>query len=364
MQRGDKPFPAFTWKGALLLKKRIFGNPLWLSLVMTVVLAWIQIDSAYFIRQSTTHRQMAIYAAVGALLVFFVLIIVYVAMGRRGGLTNWEKRSSVGLGFFGVAAGAQLLVNGGLQAWDYYGRGMAPAPYYTVFSPEEGSGFGIDRIFLNGTLIFAIGAGVCLLTFGILWMFGGRVDKVPGQLLGLFPILWAFCRLARYVQSYVSTIRNAFSAAQAAVLLMELLFFYYLGQHLNGRVKPNGVGLPAVSFAFGMIAVSAFAAHAFLQRCCPDTLEGAVIIVEVSDLLCGLLALAIGTVTCSKKTAENTREAMQTQEALDFLNEMGVTLNVVEPEQPDVEPEQPEVEPEQPEVEPEQPEVEPEQPTE
>ena len=329
---------------------------------MTAVLTWIQIDAAYFIRQPDTNRQLAIYAAVGALVVFFVLIGVYVAMGCRGGLTCRENRSSVGLGIFGAVSGAQLLVNGGLQAWDYYGRGMAPAPYYTVFSPEEGGGLGVDRFFLNGTLIFAVGAGVCLLTFGILWMFGGNVGKVPGQLLALLPILWAFCRLARYVQSYVSTIRNAFSAAQAAVLLLELLFFYYLGQHLNGRVRANGAGLPTVSFAFGMIAVSAFVAHQFLQHFCPDTLEGVVIVVEVSDFLCGLLALAIGTETCSKKAAENTREAMQTQEALDFLNKMGVTLNVVETEQPEIESEQPEVEPEQPEGEPEQPEVESEQP--
>lgn len=301
------------------MKRRWLGNPIWVSLVMTVILAWIQIDTAYFI-ETTKNRQLAIYAAVAALVIFYVLIAAYVGIGRRGGLLHWGE-SSILLGFTGVAAGANLLLNCGQEAWAFYKNGVAPAPYFTVFNSAEFGG--IDRFFLNGTLICGVLAGVSLLLFGFLWMFGGKVSCTFGQWMSLFPILWAFCRLARYVQSYASTIRNAFSAAQAALLILSLLFFYVFGQHLNGRTKINAVGLPACAFAFGMIAVSAFFARFFLQVYCPDRIAGVVIVADVTDLLCGVFALAVGAVCCSKKAAKKTAEYKEKKDAAALMKVLG-----------------------------------------
>ncbi len=281
---------------------------------MAFILTWIQIDVAYFI-DKTANRQLAIYAAVAALAIFYILIAAYVALGRRGGLLHWGEPSLL-LGFTGVAAGANLLLNCGQEAWAFYKNGVAPPPYYTVFSNAELGG--IDKIFLNGTLICGVLAGVSLLAFGLLWMFGGRVSSVFGQWMSLIPILWAFCRLARYVQSYASTIRNAFSTAQAALLILSLLFFYMLGQHLNGRTRIDGTGLPACAFAFGIIAISAFCARCFLQAYCPETVAGVVIVADVTDLLCGVFALAVGAVGCSKKAAEKTLEYLEAKEAAEL----------------------------------------------
>lgn len=307
-------------KGDLRLKRRLLGNPLWLSLVMTFVLAWIQIDAAYFIAQTNVNRQWAIYAPLAAAAVFFALIAVYVALGRRGGLLHWGE-SSLLLGFFGVAAGANLLLNCGQQAWAFYEKGIAPPPYYTVFSNADFGG--IDRLFLNGTLIFGVLGGVALLVLGFLWMFGKKAGSVGGQWLSVLPILWAFCRLARYVQSYASTIRNAFSATQAALLILSLLFFYMFGQHLNGRTKLAGVGLPACAFAFGIVAISAFFSQWFIRAYCPDRIAGVVVIADVTDLLCGAFALAVGTVACSKKAAEKTAAYKESKDAAALMAVLG-----------------------------------------
>lgn len=312
-------------KGDFPLKRRLFGNPVWLAVVMTAVLSWIQIDAAYFIQRSEQYRQLAIYAAVGALAVFFVLIAVYVALGRRGGLLFWGE-SSVVLGFTGVAAGANLLLNSAQQAWAFYMNGIAPPPYNTVFSSAE---FGkIDTMFLHGTLVFGILGGLAILLFGLLWMFGGKVGSVFGQWMSLFPILWAFCRLGRYVQSYASTIRNAFSAAQAALLILSLLFFYMLGQQLNGRTKLTAVGLPACAFAFGMIGVSAFAARLFIQSYCPELVAGAIVVADVTDLIFGVFALAVGAVACSKKAAEKTAEYTEALTAAAVAEENDTTPTI------------------------------------
>lgn len=303
-------------KGESPLKRRLLGNPLWLSLVMTAVLAWIQIDVAYYIDKVPAHRQFAVYASAAAILVFFLLISVYVALGRRGGLLFWGE-SSILLGFTGIVAGANLLLNSGKEAWDFYQTGVAPAPYYSIFSSA-------DRLFLHGTLIFGVLGGLAILVLGFLWMFGGKAGSTAGQWLSLFPILWAFCRLARYVMSYTSTIRNAFSAAQAALLILSLLFFYMFGQHLNGRLKLTGVRLPACAFAFGMMAVSAFGALWFVRTCMPEQIAGVVVITDVNDLLCGVFALAVGTVACSKKAAAKTAEFEEAADAAALAKVLGV----------------------------------------
>lgn len=303
-------------KGVSPLKRRLLGNPLWLSLVMTFVLAWVQIDVAYYIDKVPAYRQFAVYASAAALLVFFLLVSVYVALGRRGGLLFWGE-SSVLLGFTGIVAGANLLLTSGKEAWDFYNTGIAPAPYYSIFNAA-------DRLFFYGTLLFGVLGGLALLVLGFLWMFGGKAGSTAGQWLSLFPILWAFCRLARYVMSYTSTIRNAYSAAQAALLIFSLLFFYMLGQHLNGRLKLNGVRLPACAFAFGMIAISAFGAQWFVRTCMPEQIAGVVLVTDVNDLLCGVFALAVGAVACSKKAAEKTAEFKEAADAAALAKILGV----------------------------------------
>lgn len=240
------------------------------------------------------------YMPVIALTVFAVLVAIYVGLVPRGALLHWGE-SSVLLGFTGVAAGANLMINSALQAWAFYGKGVAPFPYRTVFN-------GIDRLFLHGTLIFGVLGGAALLTLGLLWMFGGKPGSTGGQWLSLLPIAWAFCRLARYVQSYSSTLRHAFFTAQAATLILSLMFFYMVGQHLNGRLKLAGVSLPLCAFAFGMISVSAFAVRWYAQAKEPALLGDAVIVIDATDLLNGLFALAVGAIACSKKSAVKTKE--------------------------------------------------------
>ena len=285
------------------MKKRILGNPLWLSLVMTAVLTWVQILVARDLNLLSANRQFAVYLSVAVLAVFFLLIALYTASGRRGGLLFWGE-TSLPLGFTGVAAGACLLLTYGQQAWGYYQTGQPPAPYFSVFGAA-------DKVFLEGTLLFGVIGGAAILVFGILWLFGKKVGSTACQWLSLFPILWAFCRLARYVMSYSSTIRNAYSAAQAALLILSLLFFYMFGQHLNGRLKLSGNKLPACAFAFGMIAISVFVAQWYVRNTLPEQIAGVVVIADVSDLLCGVFALAVGAVACTKKAAEKTEAFLE-----------------------------------------------------
>lgn len=289
------------------MKRRLLGNPLWMALVMTGVLTFIQINAARTIDTAGTNRQWAVYASAAVLLVFCGLITLATALGRRGALLFWGE-SSMLLGFTGVVAGATLFMTVGQQAWTFVQTGKAPAPYYTVFSSA-------DRLFLYGTLLFGVLGGIALLLLGFLWMFGKPVGSTLGQLFALFPIFWAACRLARYVMSYSSTIRNAFSSAQAAMLILSLFFFYVFGQHLNGRLKLTGVELPVCAFAFGMIAVSAFVAQWVVQTYYPDLIAGVVVVPDVTDLLCGVFALAVGTVACSKKAADKTPDYEKAREA-------------------------------------------------
>lgn len=312
------------------MKRRIFGNPVWVVLVMTAALTALQLNTAFYIQQSQ-YRQISIYAPVLLLAVFAALVAICVGTGPRGALLHWGE-SSVLLGFTGIAAGANLMINCGLQAWDYYKSGIAPLPYRTVFK-------GIDCFFLNGTLIFGTLGGAAVLILGLLWMFGGKAGSTGGQWLSLLPIVWAFCRLARYVQSYCSTIRDAFSQVQAAALILSLLFFYMVGQHLNGRLKLNGMGLPFCAFAFGMIAISAFVARTYLLLKADKLIVDAVIVTDVTDLLNGLFAMAVGVVTCSKNAAEKTQEYKEQKEALALqalLEDDKPTISMTTEEEPEV----------------------------
>ena len=257
----------------------------------------LQLKATTLIQQ---QRQLAIYLPILGLIVFAVLMAIYVATISRGALLHWGGGSLI-LGFTGVAAGANLLINSAMQAIDYYGKNIAPLPYRAVFN-------GVDQLFLHGTLIFGVLGGAGLLILGMLWMFGGKPGSTFGQWLSLLPILWAFCRLARYVQSYSSTIRNAFSTTQAAMLILSLLFFYMVGQHLNGRLKLSGMGVPLSAFLFGVVGISAFVVRTYLQLQAPNLIGGAVIVTDVTDLLNGVFALAVGAVACSKKAVEKTAD--------------------------------------------------------
>lgn len=279
------------------MKNKTNVNPGWLTLLMIAVVCALQIWVVPTLR-FVWSGQLSIYLTVCVATLYLLLLIPLCRIAKASVLPD-RGMPSVWLGGAAVLAGVGTAVTNLIYVYIWQTRGVTPPPFSAIFND-------VDRVSLIGSLVFGVLGGMALTDVGVRWLRGKSVRTTAVRWMTLLPILWAFARLIRYTESYTSTIRNAFSFPNAAMLILTTGFMLQLGRHLLGR---GGVSqsrsLAVLAFGTALMGISTPLLRILLTRFKPDYIADVIQMADASDFCVGLLALAVGWALCCPVKAES-----------------------------------------------------------
>ena len=282
------------------MKNKTNLNPGWLTLLMIAVVCGLQIWVIPNLRL-VWNGQLAIYLTVFVAALFLLLLIPLCGAAQGARLPD-RGHPSTWLGGSAVMAGVGTVVTNLIYVYIWATKGITPPPFSAIFNE-------VDHVSLIASLVCGLLGGVTLVTIGLRWLRGGSVRTLAIRWLTLLPILWAFARLIRYTESYTSTIRNAFSFPNAAMLILTTGFLLQLGRHLLGRGGSSQArSLAVLAFGTALMGISTPLLRILLTRFKPDYIAGVIQMADASDFCVGLLALAVGWALCSPAEDEPSGE--------------------------------------------------------
>ena len=304
------------------MKKKTYLNPGWITLLMIAVVCSLQIWVLPALR-SVWNGQLSIYLTV-FVAGLYLLLLFPLCRDARGVRLPDRDAPSVWLGGAAVVAGVGTVVTTLGYVWIWQTKGLTPPPFSAIFGE-------VDRISLIASLVFGLLGGIALADIGIRWLWGRSVRTAGVRWMTIMPILWAFARLIRYTESYTSTIRNAFSFPNAAMLILTTGFLLQFGRHLLGRGGySQSRSLAVMAFGTALMGISTPLLRILLTRFKPDYIAGVVQMADASDFCIGLLALAVGWALCTPVDDDLIEEPAETPVS---------PLDETEPAEPTEEPE-------------------------
>ncbi|MBR3290438.1 MAG: hypothetical protein IKI63_06665 [Clostridia bacterium] len=272
------------------MKKKTILNPGWLTLLMIVAGCALQIWVIPALR-SAFNGQLSIYLTV-CVAALYLLALIPLCRAAKGATLPDRGTPSAWLGGAAVMAGVGTAVTNAVYVWIWASRGITPPPFSAFFNE-------VDHVSLIATLVCGLLGGAALTDIGVRWLQGLSVRTGGVRWMTLLPILWAFARLIRYTESYTSTIRNAFSFPNAAMLILTTGFLLQLGRHLLGRGgEGQSRSLAVLSFGTALMGIGTPLLRILLTRFKPDMIADVIQMADASDFCVGLLALAVGWTLC------------------------------------------------------------------
>ena len=234
----------------------------------------------------SNERIKAMYMVPIVFVAFFLLSIVWCCLVKRGGIASTGERAVLpGLGAL-MAGGALIYVEGlDLVGWLFENKiELFDSAVYGISTPI----FGYIEIVCG-----AVG-GITLLVLGLLWIFGAKTDNVFVHFFMLAPALWATGRVAKYTQSYISTVRVPFTFTTAIVLILNATFLFLLARQHFGRGKSTFSGATAAVCLMTAVADIAITVSTYILLKLNPTFAGlATHMVNMTDLCVGIFALLV-----------------------------------------------------------------------
>ena len=274
------------------MKNKTNFNPGWLTLLMIAVVCCLQIWVVPAL-SSVWNGQLSIYLTVWVVALYLLLLIPLCRPAKTASLPD-RGIPSVWLGGTAVMAGVGAAVTNLVYVWIWSSKGITPPPFSAIFTE-------VDRISLIVSLVCGVLGGAALTDIGVRWLRGSSVRTMGVRWMTVL----AFARLIRYTESYTSTIRNAFSFPNAAMLILTAGFLMQLGRHLLGRGGPSqSRSLAVLAFSTAVTGISTPLLRILLTRFSPDYIEDVIQMADASDFCVGLLALAVGWSLCAPAVAE------------------------------------------------------------
>lgn len=175
-------------------------------------------------------------------------VLIALACCSRLPLRPVEGEQAAPLGIVAFIAGAVLFVDIVMAMVRLNLTGVTPPPNTQILNTA-------DRVTLWLTLVFGFLAGVWLMALGIRW--GRRSSLTMVERLGaLTPVLWMWCRLARYELSYASATNAKRSFYDFFMLIFLMLFLLALARYAADVAPPSARSMRAYSAVAAMVGIS------------------------------------------------------------------------------------------------------------
>lgn len=175
-------------------------------------------------------------------------VLIVLAHCSRLPLRPVEDEHAVPLGIVAVIAGAVLFVDTVMAMVRLNLTGVTPPPNTQILNQA-------DRVTLWLTLVFGFLAGVWLIALGIRWSRRSSLTLVE-RLGALTPVLWMWCRLARYELSYASATNAKRSFYDFFMLIFLMLFLLAMARYAADVAPPSAKAMRAYASVAAMVGIS------------------------------------------------------------------------------------------------------------
>ncbi len=212
-------------------------------------------------------------------------VLVALAHCSRLPLRPMEGEQGVLLGIVTAVAGAVLFLDTVMAMVRLNLTGVTPPPNAQILNTA-------DRVTLWLTLVFGFLAGVWLMTLGIRWGRHSSLTLVE-RLGALTPVLWMWCRLARYELSYASATNAKRSFYDFFMLIFLMLFLLTLARYAADVAPPSAKTMRAYSAVAAMVGISSPLTRLGMHLLGDVEAFNASQLAGVVDFAIGLLALGM-----------------------------------------------------------------------
>lgn len=277
------------------MKNKWWLNPAWLTALAAVGASFLQIVYVPNFWDDE-KRLLSLYITPVVILCFAVLSIVLISIQKRGTLQG-EDEVFLLPGMGAMLTGAMIGFQSVLQITDYLKDGTLPTPYTRETNQ-------LDTIFFKIMVGAGVVAGIGLLIIGVMWIIGKSTRKTGILWLTVFPVIWAFCRLARFTISYVSTIRVPITYSAACVLMFNAMFFFMLGRQMVHYTKAGSWLFALFATVTAVANISTVAAQTVIPYMRKDYFASTIFVVDMNDAIIGLFALIVVASIFTKKSLE------------------------------------------------------------
>lgn len=217
-------------------------------------------------------------------------VLAVIAFVNRSPLTPVEGERAVPLGIVTAVAGAVLFVDILMAMVRLNLTGVTPPPNSQILNDA-------DRVMLWLTLVFGFLAGVWLMALGIRWARHSPLTLVE-RLGALTPVLWIWCRLARYELSYASATNAKRSFYDFFMLIFLMLFLLAFARYAADVAPPSAKAMRAYSSIAAMVGISSPLTRLGMHLLGDVESYNASQLAGVVDLAIGLLALGLTVYLC------------------------------------------------------------------
>lgn len=189
------------------------------------------------------------------------------------------------LGGLTVAVGAVLLLDTVLALVRFGLLGKTPPPNAQILNNA-------DKITLYLTFAFGLLGGLWLVILGCQWLRRQTLGNLA-RAGALLPVLWIWCRLARYELSYASAANIKRSFYDFFMLLFLMLFLLAFARWVADVAPPSAKTMRALSAIAAMAGISSPLTRLGMQILGDTEAFNASQLAGITDLAIGVLALAV-----------------------------------------------------------------------
>lgn len=175
-------------------------------------------------------------------------VLIVLACCSRLPLRPVEGEHATPLGVVTVIAGAVLFVDTVMAMVRLNLTGVTPPPNTQILNQA-------DRVTLWLTLVFGFLGGVWLMALGIRWARRSPLTLVE-RVGALAPVLWMWCRLARYELSYASATNAKRSFYDFFMLIFLMLFLLAMARYAADVAPPSPKSMRAYAAVAAMVGIS------------------------------------------------------------------------------------------------------------
>lgn len=217
------------------------------------------------------------------------------------------------LGLLAALAGGVLMLDTILIVLRFGITGKTPPPNAQILNTA-------DQTTLTLSILFGLAGGVWLILLGCKWLRRAPLGFV-GRFGSLFPVLWIWCRLARYELSYASAANIKRSFYDFFMLLFAMLFLLAFARYAANVAPPSGRTMRALSAITAMTGISSPLARLGLQMLEDTESFNASQLAGISDLAIGLLALGMTFFLFAEEWDYEPTEAEPTESLAELMEE-------------------------------------------
>lgn len=256
----------------------------WVTVALTLAATVVRLATLPLVQAEAVGETGVSIWLLGGLLAAALVLAVFAFCSKLPlpALADGDTRA---VGAAASAAGAVLFADTVMAMIRLILTGITPAPNAQILNPA-------DRTTLWLTLVFGFLGGLWLVLAGIrLWK--NQVLSQTERFGALLPVLWIWCRLARYELSYASATNAKRSFYDFAMLIFLTLFLLAFARYAANVAPPKARAMRAYASVAAMLGLSSPLTRLGMHLLGDTESFNASQLAGVTDFAIGLLALAL-----------------------------------------------------------------------